>query len=85
MSHFATLVIVPSETEDVEARVTELLAPYDENEEWFREGSRWDWWQIVLCARVRHQAGSLSVVASWRCVASSGRSCPLPPTNPHVQ
>ena len=46
MSHYATLVFVPAGTSDVQAKVTELLAPYDENDEWFREGSRWDWWVI---------------------------------------
>ena len=46
MSHFATLVLVDGGTEDVEGRVAELLAPYDENDECFREGSRWDWYQI---------------------------------------
>jgi hypothetical protein len=31
MSHFLTLVLIPSDTEDVEAEVIKLLAPYDEN------------------------------------------------------
>lgn len=46
MTHFATLVLVPQGTSDVNAKVTELLAPYDEDGEWFREDSRWDWWVI---------------------------------------
>ncbi|HET7713886.1 MAG TPA: hypothetical protein VFK94_06625 [Patescibacteria group bacterium] len=54
MSHFAVLVLVDHETpkENLEAEVARLLAPYDENGEWFRpEGggkpeSKWDWWVI---------------------------------------
>lgn len=38
MSHFSVLVI----GDDVD----ELLKPFDENGEWFAEGSRWDWWVI---------------------------------------
>src|SRR5216684_5313693 len=41
MSHFLTLVIA-----DSEEQVEKLLAPYNENGEWFKDGSRWDWWQI---------------------------------------
>lgn len=43
MSHFLTYVV--SETGE-EEEITRLLAPYDENDEWFREGSRWDWWVV---------------------------------------
>ena len=48
MTHFATLVLVGerldySEAEDAAGA---LLAPYAEDDEWFREGSRWDWWVI---------------------------------------
>jgi hypothetical protein len=46
MSHFFVCVIVPPETEHIEDKVAELLAPYDENGEWSRNGSRWDWWVI---------------------------------------
>ena len=46
MSHFCTLVLIPRDCPDPEEKVTELLAPYDENGEWSKEGSRWDWWQI---------------------------------------
>jgi len=45
VSHFAVLVITEPD-KDVEEEVTRLLAPYDENDEWFREGSHWDWWVI---------------------------------------
>lgn len=46
MTHFATLVIIPPATPDVQMKVAELLAPYDENGEAFADTSRWDWWQI---------------------------------------
>lgn len=45
MTHFAVLVLIP-QGEDVQFGVTRRLAPYDENGEWFAEGSRWDWWTI---------------------------------------
>ncbi len=32
MSHFTVAVIVPADTEDWEAKVTDLMQPYDENE-----------------------------------------------------
>ena len=38
MSHFP--VIVFGDNVDV------LLAPYDANNEWFRDGSKWDWWSV---------------------------------------
>lgn len=48
MSHFPVLILVEEEVtrDTAEDVVTPLLAPYDENGECFREGSRWDWWQI---------------------------------------
>lgn len=48
MSHFSTLVIVegPVTRETAQDRVAPLLAPYDENGHWFKDGSKWDWWQI---------------------------------------
>ncbi len=53
MTHFGVLVLVDqidkaigSAREAVEPEVTRLLAPYDENDEAFREGSKWDWWVI---------------------------------------
>lgn len=45
MSHFSVLVITDPR-DDVEETVTRLLAPYDEQGEWFREESHWDWWVI---------------------------------------
>lgn len=49
MSHFPVLVLVEEDASDREAcesKAAELLAPYDENGEWFRDGSRWDWWMV---------------------------------------
>lgn len=48
MSHFPVLVLIDEqvEREGAEKAVTPLLAPYDENGEWFAEGSRWDWWVV---------------------------------------
>lgn len=48
MTHFATLVLVDETLtrEQAEDAVTPLLAPYDENGQWFAEGSRWDWWVV---------------------------------------
>lgn len=41
MSHFPVTVIV-KETDALEG----ALAPFDENGEWFAEGTRWDWWVV---------------------------------------
>lgn len=48
MTHFPALVLVdePITREQAEEAVTPLLSPYDENDEWFRDDSRWDWWVI---------------------------------------
>lgn len=51
MSHFSALVITtrtarPDTLSVVKEEVTSLLAPYDENGEWFKNGSKWDWWTI---------------------------------------
>ena len=43
MSHFTVVVFSKDGTE---ADVERLLAPYDEQDEWGREGSYWDWWVI---------------------------------------
>ncbi len=48
MSHFPVLVLVEEDVDRERAAdaVTPLLAAYDENGEWFREDSRWDWWVV---------------------------------------
>jgi len=51
MTHFPAIVIVPSSA-DPNEETERLLAPYNEDGEWFRAGddenppSRWDWWVI---------------------------------------
>jgi hypothetical protein len=48
MSHAAILVAINGAftQEEVKEAVTEQMAPFDENGEWFGNGSRWDWWVI---------------------------------------
>ena len=50
MSHASVLVCGEVENFDdrveVEAMVTSKMTPFDENGEWFKDGSRWDWWVI---------------------------------------
>lgn len=46
MSHYPVVVLVPPDAAEPEKEAGRLLAPYDENDEWFREGSRWDWWTV---------------------------------------
>lgn len=46
--HFAVAVLLPEGTtaQDAVDRATQMLAPYDENGTWFKDGSRWDWWMV---------------------------------------
>jgi len=50
MSHATVIVALtgvdPTNEQAVEAAVQFQLEPFDENGEWFRDGSRWDWYQI---------------------------------------
>jgi hypothetical protein len=47
VSHFFTVVLVPENTGDVEAKVQELLEPYrEELETDANPESKWDWWRI---------------------------------------
>jgi hypothetical protein len=50
MSHACVLVAIdvvdPTNREEIEAAVDFQMAPYDENGEFFADGSRWDWYQI---------------------------------------
>ncbi len=50
MSHSAVIVAVdavdPSDRAEIEAAVQFQMEPYDEGNEWFRDGSRWDWYVI---------------------------------------
>jgi hypothetical protein len=50
MSH-ASLIVALSPADiatcgGIEAAIAHQMAPFDENGEWFAEGSRWDWWQV---------------------------------------
>lgn len=45
MSHF-TVVVFTKDRENPEQDVERLLAPFDENDDFFGEGSFWDWWVI---------------------------------------
>ncbi len=50
MSHACVIIAIdavnPRDRAEIEAAVAFQMAPYDENDEWFRDGSRWDWYQI---------------------------------------
>lgn len=50
MSHFGVAVVLPKgvskDHSEIEDKVAEQLAPYDEDGAWFADGSRWDWWVI---------------------------------------
>lgn len=48
MSHASILVALdPSTMEsEIEDAIKHQMEPFDENDEWIRDGSRWDWWQI---------------------------------------
>lgn len=48
MSHFAVAVLVeePVTRDSAEEAVRPLLEPYRESDEWFGDGTRWDWWVI---------------------------------------
>lgn len=43
MTHFTVVVFTKTGQED---EVSQLLEPYNENGEFFADGSRWDWWTI---------------------------------------
>lgn len=46
MSHASVLIAVEGEEADIQSLVAEQMAPFDENDEMFRKGSRWDWYSI---------------------------------------
>ncbi len=50
MSHASLLAAIdavnPKDRAEIEAAVAFQMEPYSENEEWFRNGSRWDWYVI---------------------------------------
>jgi len=50
MSHASCLVALTDdelgEHGSVQAAIEFQMLPFDENGEWFKKGSRWDWWQV---------------------------------------
>ena len=63
MSHALILVAVDSHArgqQDLEKAVAHEMAPFDENGQWFRDGSRWDWW--VIGGRYDGRLGRKNVV-----------------------
>lgn len=51
MSHASLIVAIQGiddldDIDAIEAAVQHQMQPFDENGEWFADGSRWDWWQI---------------------------------------
>ena len=71
MSHASVLVAV-APTSDVEAAVAREMAPFDENGDWFGDGSRWDWWEIggrfsgLLCPTDVMRRGDVDLAALGR-------------------
>lgn len=45
MSHAAIIVALDS-PEAIEDQIEHQMEPFDEEGKWFRDGSRWDWWEI---------------------------------------
>lgn len=46
MSHASLLVALDPCPEDLEEAIAFQMAPFDENDSWFEDGSRWDWYTI---------------------------------------
>src|SRR5688500_14258938 len=48
MSHASVLIALdpPVNRSEIDELIAEQMMPFDENGEWFRDGSRWDWYQI---------------------------------------
>lgn len=47
MSHASVIVAIPADrANDVESAVEWEMMPFDENGQWFRDGSRWDWYVV---------------------------------------
>ena len=45
VSH-ASLLVALDPTDDIETAIAFQMEPFDENDSWFQDGSRWDWYQI---------------------------------------
>lgn len=67
MSHAAVLVAVEGERSQISDLVDHEMAPFDENNECFRDGSRWDWfviggrWDGYLCKSNKIQVKKLDL------------------------
>src|SRR6266850_3704254 len=46
MSHASLLVALDTALPDLQTALQYQMAPFSENDAWFEDGSRWDWWQI---------------------------------------
>lgn len=46
MSHATVLVALDCKPNEIQEAVGYQMQPFDENGEWFADGSRWDWWTI---------------------------------------
>jgi hypothetical protein len=46
MSHASLLVAVECGADEIERAIAHEMAPFDENGEWFGDGTRWDWYCI---------------------------------------
>ena len=46
MSHASVIVALDENPQDVEINVGYQMEPFNENDKCFRDGSRWDWYQI---------------------------------------
>jgi len=72
MSH-AAIIVALDEPGDIEAQITEQMAPFDESGEWFKKGTRWDWWTIggrfahLLCGKSQCLRNELNEaeMAAW--------------------
>ena len=46
MSHASLLVALDTALPDLQTALEYQMAPFSENDAWFEDGSRWDWWTI---------------------------------------
>ncbi len=69
MTHFPVIVALTKEDlersdGDVKAAVAAQLEPFSEGGEWFKDGSRWDWWVIGGRFSDRFAIGANAVLVS---------------------
>lgn len=68
MSHAFLLVAVEGPKSAVGKQVAEQLAPFDENGQWFRDGSRWDWWVVGGRYEGRLPKSTIKVAELRKCI-----------------